>query len=90
MLVIKNEIIHSLVYRTIFVDNISYSCQLCMKYSVKNNRNKTNINENYFTELSFPSSIHKIHILPTKKATRTHNGGVYSVLICMYVLCICK
>lgn len=64
---------------------------LCMMYFVKNNRNKININKNYFTELSFPSSIHKIHKLPTKKATRTHNGGVYSVLICMYVYeCICK
>lgn len=60
-------------------------------YFVKNNRNKTNINENDITELSFPSSIHKIHILPTKKATRTHNGSAYSVLLFMYVYeCICK
>lgn len=67
MLVIKNEIIHSLVYRTIFIDKISYSCQLCMMYFVKNNRNKTNINENYFTELTFPSSTHKIHVILTTK-----------------------
>jgi len=83
MLVIKNEIIHSLVYHTIFVDKV-YSCQLCMMYFVKNNRNKTNINKNDFTELSF-SIIHlkNAHIADKKNDPYTQRRYIRSTY--MYV-----
>lgn len=50
--------IHSFI--AIFSLTRLYSCQPYNMYFVKNNQNKTNINENDFTELSFLSSIHKI------------------------------
>lgn len=65
-----------------------YSCQPYRMCFVKNNRNMTNINENDFTELSFPSSIYEIgaHIADKKMATRPHNG----VTIVTYMLFLYK
>lgn len=60
-----------------------YSCQPYRMFFVKNNRNKTNINENDFTELSFPSFIHEIgtDIADKQMVTRTHDGVTYMLFL---------